>query len=82
MAMTTEEWNDASVGDVLQLDSTGMTYVVVDTGMISEGFLIVSRTMTAQNPPEWTRMRKTVDTEELIQRKAEMAAARIRQSRS
>jgi hypothetical protein len=63
MAMTSEEWQDVSTGDVLQLDSTGMTYVVLDTSMISEGALVLSRVLTAMNPPEWTRRRKTVDAE-------------------
>ena len=62
--MTAEEWQDVSVGDVLQHDKTNMTYVVVDTSMVSEGALIISRTLTAMNPPEWTRRRKTVNAEE------------------
>lgn len=61
--MTQEEWNNASVGDVLQLDSTGMVYTVLDTSMISEGVLVLSRVLTAMNPPEWTRRRKTVDAD-------------------
>lgn len=63
MAMTHEQWKEIRVGDVLQNDSSGLTFVVVDTGGYRCDEVIVSRTMTTVNPAEWTRRRKTVDAD-------------------
>lgn len=59
MAMTEQEWSEVRVGDVLRHDVDGDTYVVVDT--TGGGKIILSRTLVAMNPCEWTRRRKTVD---------------------
>lgn len=61
--MTSDEWQESNAGDVLQHEVSKQTYVVVDTGLLSEGIIILSRTVSAQNPGEWTRKRKTVDAE-------------------
>lgn len=81
--MTFDEWNDLNSGDVLQHRDSGETYIVSDADEDNDGPVIVlSRVIVARNPQEWTRMRKTVDTEELIQREAERAAAFAKQSKS
>jgi hypothetical protein len=82
--MTEQEWKEeAAVGDVMvNKYHPHMAYVVASVELQDEGILMLAHTMMAQNPEEWTRLRKTVDTEELIQLEAEKAAAHIRQSKS
>lgn len=58
--MKETEWTDLNVGDVLQ-HRDGHTYVVVDVGLQGDGINVVTRTIPAQNPQEWERVRKTVD---------------------
>jgi hypothetical protein len=60
--MQSEEWsNDLNTGDVLQNKVTGQTWTVASTELEDEGFIILSKTLLAQNPEEWERRRKTVD---------------------
>jgi hypothetical protein len=60
--MQPDEWLDLNTGDVLQNKLTHDTWVVANTELEGDGIILLTKTLAAQNPEEWERKRKTVDS--------------------